>query len=221
MTASHQLKTPLAILQWCLQSVLEDKGLSQQSRSLLKRGEEQAENMAHLLSDMLNVFRIVHEGKGSERALLPVDINVLLKSVLEQYQPIADVAGVRLVRGPMEDLPKILADEPYLKQAIINLVDNAIKYTPAKGKVEVCTKRQGKKVFIEVADSGIGIADADAGRLFSEFFRAESAKQKAREGTGLGLVLVKHIAERFGGTIHFKSVLGKGTTFVLELPLPS
>ena len=221
MTASHQLKTPLAILQWCIQSTLEDKALPEQTRSLLNRAEEQTTAMSHLLSDMLNVFRIVHGQKANERALVPVDTGLVLTAVLEQYHATAEQAGVHLIKGPIEQVPMVLADEMYLKQALINLVDNAIKYTARHGKVEVSLAVRAHHVCVEITDTGIGIADADAGRLFTEFFRAESAKQKAREGTGLGLVLVKHIIERFGGDVQFKSLLGKGSTFTLRLPLPS
>jgi two-component system, OmpR family, phosphate regulon sensor histidine kinase PhoR len=215
MAASHQLKSPVAIVQWCLQSVLEDSALDPANRKMLSRALAQSNAMSSLLSDMLNVFRLMH---GSETALVPVDVNHVLDQVVELYKPVAERQHVRLMVGPIETLPHVLADDAYLKQAIINLVDNAIKYSNEKGKVQIEAAYAKGRISISVADSGIGIADVDQGRLFKEFFRTEVAREKTHDGTGLGLTLVRHIAERFGGDITFTSELGKGTTFVLTLP---
>ncbi len=218
MTASHQLKSPLAIIQWCLQSALEDTDLKPATRTMLARAVAQSSGMSHLLTDMLQTLRIVHD-QGVARDLVPVDVNAVIHAVIEQYRPVANQVGVHLVKGAIEDLPPILGDEQYLTQAFINLVDNAIKYTSEHGRVEVTACVRKGFVEFQVHDTGIGIADADQGRLFTEFFRSESAKEKAREGTGLGLVLVKHIIESFKGTVTFKSAVHKGTTFTVHLPV--
>ena len=111
-------------------------------------------------------------------------------------------------------------DEAYFRQAVINLIDNAIKYSPEGGKVVVTAETKGKSMELSVQDEGIGMTDADQMKLFTEFFRSEEAKQVSHEGTGLGLVLVKQIIEELGGEIHVKSQLHKGSTFMIKLPLP-
>jgi signal transduction histidine kinase len=217
MAASHQLKSPVAIVQWCLQSIMEKQDLDADTKKLVSRALGQADGMSQLLGDMLRVFRIVH--KGSEvQTLVPVNMNKLLESSLKQEEPVALQQQVKIQVGPVEQLPLVLADEAYLKQAIINIVDNAIKYSPAGSMVEVSAEVKKGLIEITVKDHGIGIPEAEQGRLFTEFFRGELAKSKTDNGTGLGLVLVKHIVEALGGSISFTSVVGKGSEFTLRIP---
>lgn len=219
MTASHQLKSPVAIVQWCLQSILEKAALDPDTRKLAQRALTQADVMSLLLGDMLRMFRMMHQEVGAEvETLTPVNIAILLDEIMAQYEPVMLKSNVRVTLGPVENVPTILADEPYLKQAVINLIDNAIKYSPEGGVVEVDVSSKNAEVLISVRDHGIGIPEAEQGRLFSEFFRGELAKEKTENGTGLGLVLVKHIAERFGGSVSFTSEVGKGSCFVIHLP---
>lgn len=217
MAASHQLKSPVAIVQWCLQSVLEKKELDADTRKLSQQALVQADAMSLLLADMLHVFRIVHRSSQLE-SLAPVNMNKLIEDVLKQEESVAAKQEVRLEVGPMEQLPLVLADDAYLKQAIINIIDNAIKYSNVGGTVEINAEVKKGMIEIAVIDHGIGIPDAEQGRLFTEFFRGELAKGKTANGTGLGLVLVKHIAESFGGELTFTSAVGKGSTFVLRIP---
>jgi signal transduction histidine kinase len=218
MAASHQLKSPVAIVQWCLQSVLENKELDAQTKKLSERALTQADAMSQLLGDMLRVFRLMHKG-GESQVLVPVNMNKLLDEVLQQYEPVAVKQGVRVQVGPLEQLPNVLADEAFLKQAVINILDNAIKYSPSGGTVEFTAAVHEKMIQITVTDHGIGIPDAEQGRLFTEFFRGELAKEKTDNGTGLGLVLVKHILEALGGGISVSSTVGKGSTFTLRIPV--
>lgn len=218
MAASHQLKSPVAIVQWCMQSVLEKKGLDPETRKLAERALLQADAMSLLLADMLRVFRIVHKHGDAEPVLAPLDINLVLTDVIKQCEPAAQKQDVRIKLGPQEHLPMVLADEAYLKQAYINIIDNAIKYSPEHGTVEVTTQVRAGMIEVLVTDQGIGIPEAEQGRLFSEFFRGELAKEKTTNGTGLGLILVKHIMESFGGSVAFTSKVGKGSQFILRLP---
>lgn len=217
MAASHQLKSPVAIVQWCLQSILEKKDLDPDTKKLVGRALGQADGMSQLLGDMLRVFRIVHKSNQVQN-LVPINFNKLLESALKQEELAAQQHQVRVQLGPIEQLPLVLADETYLKQAVINIVDNAIKYSPDGGSVEISA--EVKKGFIEltVQDHGIGIPEAEQGRLFTEFFRGELAKEKTDNGTGLGLVLVKHIVESLGGSVSFVSQAGRGSAFTLRIP---
>lgn len=217
MAASHQLKSPVAIVQWCLQSIMEKQDLDADTKKLVSRALGQADAMSQLLADMLRVFRIVHKG-NQVQTLVPINFNKLLEESLKQEEPVALQQQVKIQVGPVEQLPLVLADEAFLKQAIINIVDNAIKYSPAGGMVEVAAEVKKGLIELTVRDHGIGIPEAEQGRLFTEFFRGELAKNKTDNGTGLGLVLVKHIVESLGGSVSFTSEVGKGSQFTLRIP---
>ena len=218
MAASHQLKSPVAIIQWCLQSILEMPVLPPEVKKLTEKSLAQADGMSHLLSDMLNVFRAIHGG-GFQHDLVPVDMNIILESVFAEYQPRAEQRQIYLLKGPIEKLPPVHADATLLKQALINIVDNAIKYSTDRGRVEIGARVHNNQAEVTVSDHGIGIPEIDQDRLFTEFFRAQNAKDKTDEGTGLGLVLVKHIMESFGGSVSVQSAVGKGSRVMLIIPL--
>jgi signal transduction histidine kinase len=217
MAASHQLKSPVAIVQWCLQTILEKQDLDSDTRKQVGRALAQADGMSQLLGDMLRVFRIVHKGQEVKNSA-PINMNKLLDDVLKQEEPNALQQHIKMQVGPVETLPTILGDEAYLKQAVINVLNNAIKYSPAGSTVQLSAEVKKEMIEITIIDKGIGIPEAEQGRLFTEFFRGELAKAKTDNGTGLGLVLVKHILEGAGGSISFTSVAGKGSTFVLRIP---
>jgi signal transduction histidine kinase len=214
MAASHQLKSPVAIAQWCIQSVLENKQLPPDDASYLEKAVVQLDAMSHLIADMLHMFRV-----DAERTLVQVELNPLLEEILVQYAPVAERKGVRLVRTNIETVPTVLGDAGYLKQALLNLVDNAIKYSASGTTVGIELVHETHSVRYSVTDQGIGISDLDQQKLFTEFFRTEEARKVAHDGTGLGLVLVKRIVEQYGGSVHLTSEAGKGSVFTLEFPV--
>ena len=218
LAASHQLKSPLAIIQWCLQIALESPTLRGKDKEMVLKALAQAQGMNQLVGDMLHVVRLVGRS-GKNQTYTAVDVNLILDEVLNQYELVAHRRKIHLLKGPQERLPLVFVDQAYFRQAIINLVDNAIKYSAEGGTVTAVASEKKGWVEISVSDQGIGMAEADQQRLFTEFFRGDEAKQVAHEGTGLGLVLVKHIIEEFGGEVHVKSELHKGSSFTLRLPL--
>jgi len=219
MAASHQLKSPVAIMQWCLQTILESGAIDAKSRDLVLKTVNQAGIMNQLITDMLHVFRLTYRQEEKAQYYSFVDINATLVEVFAQYEVVAHQRHVHLVKGPSEVLPPVYVEESFLKQAMINLVDNAIKYSDSGDEVTVST-HLAKDNFAEiiVEDQGIGIPEAEQSQLFKEFFRGEEAQARTYEGTGLGLVLVKHVAEEFGGSIVVHSTLHKGSRFILRLP---
>lgn len=216
LTASHQLKSPVAIIQWCLQSMTEIQNLDPEAKKLVQKSLEQANSMSHLIGDMLQVFRLM-SGKHTTTAE-PVNLNELIEEVLRTYELNSHNKGVHLMKGEVEKLPTVYGTKTLVKQCIINLVDNAIKYTKPGGQVTVSAAVEGDFAVIHVVDQGIGIPEAEQSRLFTEFFRGEEAKEIAYEGTGLGLVLVKHIMASMGGEVLFKSKIHEGTKFSLKFP---
>jgi signal transduction histidine kinase len=214
LTASHQLKSPVAIIQWCLQSMTELQNLDPEAKKLVQKSLEQANSMSSLIGDMLQVFRLMN-GKHTTTAE-PVNLNELLDEVISGHELIAHNRGIHLVKGEIEHLPVVYGTKNLVKQCILNLVDNAIKYTKPGGRVEVKAVVENGAATIHVVDQGIGIPETEQGRLFTEFFRGEEAKEVAYEGTGLGLVLVKHIMESMGGEVKFNTKLHQGTDFYLR-----
>lgn len=223
LAASHQLKSPIAIIQWCLQSVMElSQNLDSQNRSYVSKALVQADAMSDLITDMLNVFRLMR-GQDGPQTYSQVNLNTVLNQIMQQYNLVAEQKEVRLIGGDIEILPAILANEPYVRQVFINLIDNAIKYTP-KGKVvmvsaQVVKVQKTEMIEVKVKDQGIGMTDADRAHLFTEFFRSPAAREIAHEGTGLGLVVVKHVVEDMGGTITVETKENQGTTFTVHLPI--
>ena len=216
LAASHQLKSPVAIIQWCLQSALERGELAGKDSELVRKASVQADSMGALITDMLHVLRLENDQRqmGFER----VSIAQLIQGIHAQYETYAHDRGISLAALPVPSDQAVMADPTYLKQAIINLVDNAVKYTKPGGSVRISTEKAKGLIRITVSDEGIGIGEAEQAQLFQEFFRGQEAKKVAHEGTGLGLVLVKHIAESFHGRLEVSSVLGKGSRFSIILP---
>lgn len=216
LTASHQLKGPVSVIQWCLQSAIEHKEMPPRDLELVSKALMQANAMGQLVTDMLHVFRL--EESAAQQTLAPVELHAMLEEIFTQYELIAERRQVHLVRGPMEAAVTVMADASYLKQAIINLVDNGLKYTRPGGAVTVTLSSQGNDALVGVQDQGIGISEADQHHLFTEFFRGAEAQAMTSEGTGLGLVLVKRVVESLGGSVELQSALGKGSLFTLRLP---
>ena len=218
LTASHQLKSPVAIIQWCLQSVQEVQEVPPEVQSLVKKALDQADGMSHLIRDMLQVFRLMSNKAGTE-VLESVSLNKIIDDVMNTYEMVAHNKGVHLVRGAIENLPAFYARETLMKQVAVNLIDNAIKYTKAGGSVTVSAAAEDGHIVMRVADQGIGIPETEQNRMFTEFFRGEEAKDVSYEGTGLGLVLVKHVLSSIGGEITFQTKYHEGTTFIVSIPL--
>jgi two-component system, OmpR family, phosphate regulon sensor histidine kinase PhoR len=117
--------------------------------------------------------------------------------------------------------PLVVGNADYLERAVANLLENAIKYTPAGGKIDVSVASDGAQVAVEVSDNGIGIPPEDCARIFERFYRVDRSRSREMGGTGLGLSIVKHIAQSHGGAIEVQSVVGKGSSFRLTLPVAS
>jgi signal transduction histidine kinase len=137
---------------------------------------------------------------------------------VDSLRPQAVNKGLTLTVDASAQLPSVSGDPTLLRQAVSNLLDNAIKYTPAGGQVGVRILAESSKFLLAVSDSGLGIAPADQARLFEKFFRVKQRGSSQIKGSGLGLAIVKSIVERHGGKVWVDSKLGKGSTFFMEIP---
>jgi signal transduction histidine kinase len=216
-TVSHDLRSPLTLIRGystMLQMVGE---LNDQQRGYLNKIMIGVDNMSRLVNNLLDLGRI-EAGVGLQLEKKPVD--EIVKNVTGLLQLQANQKQIQLnTEIPDQELPFIEADQALLQQALFNLVDNAIKYTDAGGKVVVSVNISKTHVEYAVSDNGIGIAPADQQRLFEKFYRGSRKGLKPERGSGLGLVIVKSIVERHGGVISVKSQLGRGSTFTFVVPL--
>ena len=214
---SHELKTPLAAIKAYAETLrmgaVDDP---EHNLTFVLRIEEQAERLHQLILDMLQIARV----EAGEMTFEIVDVP--LREVLDECAAqFADAAAARQVELVVELPPLSLTargDEEGLRTIVSNLVDNAIKYTPAKGRVTLRATAAEDTVTIEVQDTGIGIAEKDQGRIFERFYRVDKARSRELGGTGLGLSIVKHLAQSFGGSVGVDSVPKKGSTFRVTLP---
>jgi signal transduction histidine kinase len=175
------------------------------------------ESMSRLVTNLLDLGRI-EAGIGLQVDM--VHVPDVIERVVSALQLEASQKHIQVNMEISEDTsPLIEADQALLQQAIHNLVENAIKYTPAQGKVNIRMWPKQDRMVIEVRDTGSGISPMDQPRLFEKFYRGAQQGSKEQHGTGLGLAIVKSIAERHGGQVWVESQLGKGSAFFLAIPL--
>jgi len=216
-TVSHDLRSPLTLMRGYA-TMLEMAGaLNDQQKNYAKMIVQGVDNMAKLVNNLLDLGRIDF-GVGLQVESIPVlDI---LERVTGGLQLQAKQKNISLGVEIPKDLPNVIeADQALLHQAIYNLVENALKYTPEGGEVTVQLQTSETELTFAVKDSGIGILESDLPRLFEKFYRGTNREALAQRGTGLGLAIVKSIAERHGGKVWVESELGKGSTFYLQVPV--
>src|SRR5439155_17413146 len=217
-SVSHELRTPMTSIQGYLDLLLEDPdgGLSDEQRRCLSTVRRNSERLIRVVNDLLFVAQ-AQAGK-LELSLGAVDPAALLHHSADSARVPAEAKGIRLDVSA-DALPPLSGDAVRLGQLLDNLVSNAIKFTPAGGRVTLSLARRDDLAVFEVADTGMGIALDEQQLLFERFFRASGATRSAIQGTGLGLSIAKTIVEVHGGTIGLDSIEGEGTTFRVELPL--
>jgi signal transduction histidine kinase len=217
-TVSHELRTPLTSILGYLELVREEPdGLSDEQRSFLEVVERNARRLLNLVSDLLFVARI--DAGRLELEATDTELGAIAAECVDAQRVRAERAGVALWLEIGDDVPPIRGDRARLTQLVDNLLSNAIKFTPAGGRVDVRVTGEGEGVTIEVADTGMGISQADQERLYERFFRAKAAGEAAIQGTGLGLTIAKAIVDAHRGTISLESAKGEGTTFRVRLPV--
>lgn len=210
---SHELRTPLTALRGNIDVLLMDDRLDGETRATLERMSAEVARLVRLTS---NLLYLAHADAGREVARTPVELDTLC---LEVYQQMKDLRPeVKLVLGH-EDQVTVVGDRDLLKQLVINLVDNSLKYTPAGGQVTLSLYRDGGRARIEVRDTGPGIAPEQIPRIFRRFYRGEGAGARSGAGLGIGLAISDWIARAHGGEITVASEVGKGSVFSVLLPL--
>lgn len=214
---SHELKTPLAAIKAYAETLrLGAVNDPQHNLHFVQRIEEQADRLHALILDILQLARL--ESGQQPFEITDVPVATTMARCVEQFQETAAGRQIDLrAESPPSDV-FVWADAEGIEMILNNLLDNAIKYTPAGGRVVVRATAVGESVRLEVEDNGIGIAPEDQERVFERFYRVDRARSRELGGTGLGLAIVKHLAHSFGGSVGVESQLGKGSVFWVELP---
>jgi PAS domain S-box-containing protein len=217
--ASHQLRTPLATVNWYAEMMLNgDAGkVTTEQKKYIQEIYHGNQRMIELVNDLLNVSRI--DLGTIIIAPEPVNFKEVAESVFSELYPQIKNKKIKIKKAYGKVVPDIVLDPKLARIICQNLLSNAIKYTPESGTVSLTIKKSTGKLLLTVADTGIGIPKNQQKDIFSRLFRAENAKEKLTEGTGLGLYIVKLAVEKFNGKIWFDSTLGEGTTFYVDIPL--
>jgi two-component system phosphate regulon sensor histidine kinase PhoR len=213
---SHELRTPLAALK-ALTETLQESALDDPpaARRFIQRMETEVDSLSQIVSELLELSRI--ESGRVPLNLRPTSPAKIIAPAVERLRLQAERAGLVVTVDCPEDLPLVLADPSRLEQVVVNLLHNAIKFTPSGGNIIIDAHMASDAVIFSVHDTGIGIAEDDLPRIFERFFKADRARSGG--GTGLGLAISRHLVEAHGGKIWVESIEGKGSTFSFSIPL--
>ena len=212
---SHEMRTPLTAMLGFLQFIVENPVAEVQMREYLGIMHKEAERLNELISNFLDMQRL--KAKQSSYHFQSLEVRPLLEEAAALYA-ISSVNHRISVHSP-SGLPPVFGDETLLHQALVNLVSNAIKYSPPGSAVDLGARREGNSITLWVKDEGIGIPSDSLDKIFEMFYRVDNKSSRQTSGTGLGLALVWDIARAHGGRVWVESTLGKGSCFYLSLPV--
>lgn len=212
---SHELRAPLTNINGSIELMLADDEMDSESqRAMLKIIGEQSARLTRLVQGILNVSRIeAHKLEIDPRV---VNIEPLMEKAVENWTQRDTLHQFKLPKGP---IPPVWADSDRLEEILANLVDNAVKYSPDGGTIELATSRSNGRLIVSVSDPGMGIPAKELDKIFEKFHRVDRGDARSTYGHGLGLYISKRLIEAHGGDIWVESKLGKGSTFKFTLPL--
>lgn len=216
---SHELRTPLTTVKSYAETLMDMPDAGEEiSNKFLSVIAQEADRMTRIVKDLLTLSRL-DEGQYEVKPFERIDLSSLLQNITERmFFPAREKHQTIKYHGPSSPI-YIISDRDKLEQVIINIISNAIKYTPENGKIDVYCGALYKDAFIKVRDNGIGIPEENLPRIFERFYRVDKARSRETGGTGLGLAIAKQIMERLGGSINIKSKYKEGTEVILSLPL--
>ncbi|MDX6546728.1 MAG: hypothetical protein QOG33_278 [Gaiellales bacterium] len=209
--ASHELRTPLAVIRANAEYLQQEQPDNAEARDIV--GE--TDRLSALVDSLLAVAR---GQKHEQGALAAVDLGALIDTAVASFQPLASEHGLELGVATADDL-SVRGDREQLRQVIVILLDNAVRYTADGGRIHVQARRDGSNALVTVHDTGIGIGEQELPRVFERFYRADEARNRQSGGAGLGLAIARELVARHGGKISVESTEGAGSTFTVQLPL--
>lgn len=214
--ASHQLRTPLTVIRWYAEMLGASNPLTDEQKGYINQIQEANKRVISLVSALLNVSRI--ELGTFFVQPVPINLPLIAEQVTKELAPLFEQKAITVTNMFDSATNNFLGDENLLRIIFHNLLTNACKYTPARGKVTVTIEKKDQNVHIRVSDTGVGIPDDAKPYIFTKLFRADNVKEIDETGNGLGLYIVKSVVEAGGGTIVFESAEGKGSTFSVTFP---
>jgi two-component system phosphate regulon sensor histidine kinase PhoR len=214
---SHELRTPLSLIRMFTETLsMKRVPTEEKKQEYYTTILQETERLTHLINNILNFSRM--EAGKKQYNFAPVDLNDVVKRVMKTFQSHLEHEGFETAIELTENMPSVLADSETIAEALINILDNAVKYSGTEKFVRIGTGVSGNMIFIEVEDHGIGIDPQHQTKIFETFYRVSTGLTNSIKGSGLGLSLVKHIMDTHGGTIELKSTPGKGSTLRLLFP---
>ena len=214
--AAHELKTPLTAMKGHMEVILHKPRTPEEYREAIMATLADTERLNQLTKSLLALAQL--SGDRPTTPWEPVNLQQVAQEVQNELQILAEDNGIDL-RVESESVPDILGDAVQIKRMIVNLLDNALRHTPTGGTVRIRIACDQQELILCVADTGPGIAPEHLPHLFDRFYRVDSARDRQSGGTGLGLALVKEIAEAHGGQVRVESEVGKGAVFTIRFPL--
>ena len=213
---SHELKTPLTAIRGFAETLATELGSNEQHARFAETIRQNAERMQSLIDDLLDLSRI--ESGGWSPSPTDVDVAATAEEAAAAYRKEADRRGTSIRIAVDPSAAKLRADPVALRQALGNLVENAVRYTPSGGTITIFARGEDHGVALGVSDTGAGIPPEHLPRIFERFYRVDTARSRSAGGTGLGLAIVKHLVEAHGGRVRAESQVGRGTTVSLFFP---
>ncbi|MDO8969537.1 MAG: HAMP domain-containing sensor histidine kinase, partial [Saprospiraceae bacterium] len=214
---SHELRTPLTAIKGSMEGLID--GVLPADHSTYQSVYREADRLQRLVEDLQELSRV--ESGGIELTLKPVNLRVLIKNAVQRMRPTFDEKKVELESDIQEKLPRVKADEDRLLQVIINLLSNALQFTPKKGSVKITAAKIKNDLVVSIADNGMGIKPQDMEHIFERFYRADKSRSRQEGGgSGIGLTIAQSLVRAHGGRIWVESKgEGKGSNFYFSLPI--
>jgi two-component system phosphate regulon sensor histidine kinase PhoR len=214
---SHELRTPLSIIRGYIEVLLDEPDTSgEELARILSIMERHSKRLQRLVNDLLSLAQL--ESSHAKLELSRVRVDELFNNLIRDWKERLAAKNLKVIVDlPLEALA-LRADETRLEEVLHNLLDNAVKFSREKGKIELRATRRGSDIVLSVADNGLGISKEHLPRIFERFYRVDKARSRELGGTGLGLAIVKHIAQLHGGRVEAESELSRGTTIHVVLP---
>jgi len=218
-SVSHELRTPLTSIKGYASILLAEKlgQLPEAVKARLEKINVHSDELVHMVNSLLDISRI-ESGKATMK-MEEQDLKTMIINVVDLIMIQCKAKNIELVADVQGILPHVLADRSQVERIFINLLGNAVKFTPQNGKITIRAKQKGKEVQVDISDTGIGIPPDALSSIFEEFYRVDNAINQQVKGTGLGLALVKRIVEAHKGRIWVESIIDKGSTFSFTLPI--
>lgn len=214
--AGHELKTPLTIAQATLENLKRELGETTSHKDRLTALARSIERMSELVRDLL--YLSTAESKQLNQSVSPVVLDETMHEAVQELKPLFEKKGVNLIESREAGSASVAGNKEAIYRVISNLLSNALRYTETGGTVNISSSLRGKQVFIRVQDSGCGISAEAIPFIFDRFYRVDNGRARQDGGSGLGLSITKAIVESHGGNVTVASVVGSGSTFVVQLP---